>query len=141
MAVGIKVGSVIDEIGTPSFLHAFFSTISAYGEPKGWGSRFPCLINELYQGQLSPASVPAALDELRTAKAILDKLSPSAVVWDIEDRRATPPWGKDISPSIKSLGSYFVTSTGRDLFMVLEEALVDAAENNEGASIEFKGSE
>lgn len=136
MAVGIKVGSVIDEIGAPSFLHAFFSTISAHCEPKGWGSRFPRLLKELYQGQLPSESVPAALEELRAAKAILTKLSPSAVVWDIQDRRTTPPWGANISPGIKDLGSYFITSTGRDLFLVLEEALVDAAENKEGASIE-----
>jgi len=123
MGIGITVGSITNEIGAPSFLHAFFSTISAHCEPKGWGTRYPFLMNELYQGRLSAAHAVAALNELRDAKMQLSKLPPSVVIWDIENRSAQPPWGTNIAPTITSLGNYFVSSTGRDLFELLEEAL------------------
>jgi Immunity protein 70 len=136
MGVGIRVGSIIDEIGSGSFLHAFFSTVSVHGEPGGWGSRFPTLMNRLYQGNLPADSVSSAIAELADAKSILATLPPSEVVWDIENRAAKPPWGDNISPTITNLGNYFVTSTGRDLFAVLEEALNDAAAKGWDATIE-----
>ena len=64
MTVGIKVGSNTDKIGSPAFLHAFFSTISGNLEPNGWGSRFPAIMNKLYQGSISALEVTAAIEEL-----------------------------------------------------------------------------
>ena len=133
MSIGIKVGSITDEIGAPSFVHAFFSTISAHCEYKGWGSQFPHLMNELYQGRVSSANALAALEELQQAKAHLCTLSPSEVVWDIENRQAQPPWGANIAETITNLGNYFVSSTGRDVFGLLEEALATAAEEQQDA--------
>lgn len=136
MSVGITVGSLTNEIGTPSFLHAFFSTVSVHCEPRGWGSRYPYLMNYLYQGHLSAKYALAALNELLDAKGQLSKLPPSAVVWDIEDRSAQPPWGKDIAPTITSLGNYFLSSTGRDLFELLEESLAASSAKNSDAVID-----
>ena len=135
MAVGIKVGSIVDEIGAPSFLHSFFSTISAHADDGRWGSRFPHLFR-LYEGRVPAHEAADALAELREAKLILSRLSPASVVWDIENRSAKPPWGSDISPGITSLGNYFVSSTGRDLFDLLEEALEAAGQEDHDASIE-----
>lgn len=123
MAIGITAGSITNEIGTPSFVHAFFSTISAHCEPEGWGSKFPCLMLQLYQGKLPHEKAPEALRELSAAKAVLAHLSPGAVVWDIDDKKAQPPWGSRIAPRITSLGNYFVSSTGRDVFTLIEEVL------------------
>lgn len=135
MAVSIKVNSIVDEIGAPGFLHSFFSTISAHADGGRWGSRFPQLFR-LYDGRVPTHEAAGALAELREAKAILSKLSPSAVVWDVENRSAEPPWGTTISPHITSLGNYFVSSTGRDLFALLEEALESAEQQGQDASIE-----
>jgi hypothetical protein len=135
MAVGITVGSITDEIGAPSFVHAFFSTISAHCEPKGWGTRFPHLMKELYQGHLAYQHALVALDELAQAKAVLSQLPPSKVVWDIEDRKAQPPWGNNIADEITSLGNYFVSSSGRDVFALLEEKLDASAQEKCDANI------
>ena len=62
MAVGVTVGSITDELGAASFVHAFFSTISAHCEPDGWGTSFPHLLNALYQGRLAHQNAPLALD-------------------------------------------------------------------------------
>lgn len=128
MAVGISVGSITDELGASSFVHSFFSTISVHCEPNGWGSRFPRLMKDLYQGRLAYAYAEQALEELRQAKSALEILPPSAVVWDIENRSAKAPWGDNISPNITSLGNYFVSSTGRDVFGIFEEALQASAD-------------
>ena len=132
MSVGIKVGSIIDEIGTSDFFHAFFSTVSGNLEP-GWGMRFPALMNKLYQGELQQQDADAALVELAEAEQALSKLPPSRVVWNFEDRSKQPPWGKNIAPTITSLANYFVTSTGRDLLSTLREA-IQALKDEGGAA-------
>ena len=134
MAVGIKVGSITDEIGTPAFFHAFFSTVS-YNLEKQWGSRFPVLLTNLYQGELGAGLAAKALAELEQVKEELAAFSPKSVVWDIEDPSKQPPWGSDISPDISSLANYFVTSTGRDLIETLKEALDEAVRHNRSAAI------
>ena len=135
MGVGIKVGSVISEVGAPSFLHCFFSTISYHLEPGGWGSRFPLLMNDLYEGELTANKVLEALSDIATIRAELGSISPAGVVWDINDLNAKPPWGSDISPHITSLANYFVTSTGRDLFEMLVECLQFANEKGYSVSV------
>ena len=134
MTVGIKVGSITDEIGTSDFLHAFFSTVS-YNLEEGWGNRFPALFNHLYQGSLEAKLAPAAIQELKQIKEELAAFAPSKVVWDIEDLSKQPPWGTNISPKINSLANYFVTSTGRDLISTFIEALDEAATHKRAAAI------
>ena len=52
MAVGFTVGFYYYSIGSADFLHSFFSTVAVNLEGGKWGSRFPVLMNELYQGKL-----------------------------------------------------------------------------------------
>lgn len=115
MSVGIKVGSITDEIGTSDFFHAFFSTVSSTLESEGWASRFPALLGKLYQGNLDASLAKSAISELRQIQSELAAFRPDKVVWDIENPNPNkqPPWGSNISPEITSLANYFVTSTGR----------------------------
>lgn len=135
MGVGIEVGDSYREIGLGSFLHCFFSTVSASLEPGGWGSRFPLLLNRMYQGQLPAMEIRKARIELDTIRRELADFPPSAVVWDIEDRSQRPPWGDSIAPEITSLAHYFVTSDGNDLIEVLLSALDEADGSGQGAMI------
>jgi 2,3-bisphosphoglycerate-dependent phosphoglycerate mutase len=135
MAVGIKVGGITDEIGTPEFFHAFFSTVSGNLEKEGWASRFPAVLGKLYQGNLDATSAKSALSELIQIKNELSNFKPDMVVWDIENPNKQPPWGSNISTDITSLADYFVTSTGRNLISTLIEALEDAASSNKPVAI------
>ena len=132
MTVGVKVGSIIDEIGSSDFLNAFFSTISGLLEPK-WASRFPMLLGEFYQGSLAARDAPAALDELAVVQAELARFDPGHVIWDLQDRSLNPPWGNEISPAITSMADYFVTSTGRDLIATMREAFEASRDEQEPA--------
>ena len=135
MTVGIKVGSNTEKIGSPAFLHAFFSTISGNLEPNGWGSKFPSIMNKLYQGSISPLEATAAIEELCTIQKELLKLPPDKVIWDIKDKSRQPPWGKTIPKEITSLSNYFITTGGHDLVLILLDALEDAMANTEHVEI------
>lgn len=85
-------------------------------------------MEELYQGCLKNQDLNEGLEELRKVKKELKNFSPSYVIWDAEDLSLTPPWGNNISSDITDLSNCFVTSDGRDLISVLNEALEDAKE-------------
>ena len=122
MTVGFEVGSITDEIGSSDFFHAFFSTIAVRLEP-AWGARFPVLMTKLYRGELRQVDAVPALDELATVQAELRAFAPSQIVWDIDDKAKSPPWGAEIAATITDLANYFVTSTGRDLIETLREGI------------------
>jgi len=129
MGVAFWVEAKSYEIGTASFLKSFFSTVFIRCEHSDWGSRFPTIMNELYIGELPWRRCEAALAEIEQIQECLAGLPPADAVWDFENRRAAPPWGEDISPSITSLADYYVTSDGKDLLEVLGRALSDSLVN------------
>ena len=133
---GFTVGFYWFQIGTGDFLHSFFSTVALRLENGLWGSKYPVIMNELYQGELPANKTDLAIDELIQIKEGLRGLSSEQVVWDIEDLSKQPPWGNKISPDITDLSSYFVTSDGEDFIGVLERALKTAAEEAHALKIE-----
>lgn len=44
----------------------FFSTVAVNLEESSWGSRFPMIMNKLYQGSLEYENVNKALEEINT---------------------------------------------------------------------------
>ncbi|MBR2409225.1 MAG: immunity 70 family protein [Lachnospiraceae bacterium] len=136
MAVGFKVKYYWYQIGNGDFLHSFFSTVAYHLENKSWGSRFPLLMNELYQGKLDKTNINKAIEELDTIQTELQRFEPNQVIWDIDDLSKQPPWGNNISKEITNLSNYFVTSEGADFISVFFRALRKANEVN--AEIEIK---
>ena len=134
--VSFRVGCIMYEIGTASFLHSFFSTVAYRLENNRWGSKFPVIMNELYQGKLSYKNVPVAKAELTQIKKDLTMFSPNKVIWDIEDLSKQPPWGNNISNEISSLENYFITCDGRDFIEVFNMALDTAIELKEDVIIQ-----
>jgi 2,3-bisphosphoglycerate-dependent phosphoglycerate mutase len=123
MPVNLKIDNISTELGSPSFVHAFFSTISFNLEKNGWGSRFPKMMGDFYNGNLKKTEATQAISELLIIKNELTKFLPSQIVWDIEDISKRPPWGDNISTDITNLSNYFITSTGNDLIRILLECL------------------
>lgn len=117
-------------IGHGDFLHSFFSTVAYHLENKKWGSRFPVIMNELYQGKVSRGHIDKAIEELGIIKKELQAYGPDKVIWDIEDLSKQPPWGSNISKDITDLSNYFVTSDGRDFLTIFFEALKMAKKVN-----------
>ena len=126
MAVGFTVKWYLYTIGVGDFLHAFFSTVCGRLENEKWGSKYPYIMQELYQGELSAEHLQQAAEELAQIKLGLARFTPDQVIWDIEDRSLMSPWGDQISDSITDLGNYFVTSSGEDFLEVFHNALTKA---------------
>ena len=120
--VGLKVGPIFYKIGSGSFLHCFFSTIAVRVENGNWGSKYPTLMKQLYQGEVTQEEIASINNELNDIKAELKKLEIGQVVWDIEDRSKQPPWGDKVADRITDLSNYFITSDGKDLFEVFYSA-------------------
>lgn len=133
MPLGLHVGDLTWRVGSPDLLHAFFSTVSVRLEPLGWGTRFPALMNELYDGELPPGRVETALSELLLARRELSLLPPSRVVWDADVPDAPPPWGNDVAPGAPDASRCFYTDDGKDLFDVLLAAVVRLRSAGEGS--------
>ena len=93
-------------------------------------------MNELYSGKLEPHQLEEALRELETIQKELERINPDQVIWDKEDRSKMSPWGDNISPDIKALSDYFVTSSGKNLISVIKRALLDAID--EQVELEIK---
>ena len=86
MATAFTVKYYMYTIGTADFLNAFFSTVCGRLENGKWGSRFPHLMNELYQGVLPVKHLAAGTEELSQIKQELAQFAPDQVIWDIDDR-------------------------------------------------------
>lgn len=135
MALNIAVGKKRFEIGSASFLKAWFSTVFVRLENEEWGSRFPTIMHDFYSGSLPHTHAKLAIQELEDVRRELANFPPSQVVWDFEDREAQPPWGDHISPHITSLANYFVTSDGKDLCEVLLSAFAEVLKTKHGITI------
>ncbi len=128
MSVGFKVGFFWFEIGTQDFLHCFFSTVAVNLEESNWGSKFPIIMSELYQGHLDEKNVTGAVKELKSIKKKLKKFVPDKVVWDFDNLDLLPPWKNEICSDITDLSNYFVTSDGDDFITLFMHALEKAKE-------------
>ncbi|EQI30807.1 immunity 70 family protein [Clostridioides difficile] len=133
--VGFKVKYYWFQIGNEDFLFSFFSTVAYNLENQKWGTKFPVIMKELYQGKLNNTYISEATNELEQIKQGLAKLSPDKVVWDIKNPSAPPPWGTNISDDITDLSNYFVTSDGDDFITIFNHVLQKAEELNCGLKI------
>lgn len=136
LAAGLKVKYYWYPIGHGDFLHSFFSTVSYHLEQNGWGTKYPLLINKLYNGKLENKYIKDVIKEIDEIQENLKNYSPSQVVWDIEDLSKTPPWGDNISDEITELSNCFVTSDGEDLITILKKALNKALKIKSDIEIE-----
>jgi hypothetical protein len=136
MAVSLSIDNIHSIVGSGDFLHSFFSTISFHLEPKGWGSRFPELMNELYKGKLEPNKAQKALDDALVIKQELKALPPEKVVWEIENIGRKPPWKDYIDKSVTDLSNYHITSTNRVLMDLLIECLEYQVQTGKTLTIE-----
>lgn len=136
MAVGLKIDFLWYSIGSPDFLHSFFSTICVNLENSNWGSRFSTLMKELYQGKLKHEKIDSAIRELNEIELLFKKLGTNKVVWDIDNLKLSPPWRDNISSDIHNLSEYFWTNDGYNLFEIIREALEEG--KKEQVDVELK---
>lgn len=131
MTVAFKQENVITEVGPESILHAFFSTLTMLLEPDGVGTKFPKLMNGLYQGRLQESDAKQALIEVQRVIEYFKNTSVDRLIWDLDDSTKVPPIDYDSMCDKSSLYSYFRSLSGRNI----AAEIVDNIE----AQIEFGG--
>ncbi len=136
MAVVLTVKVFGITIGTGDFFFSFFSTVAVLLEKEQWGSRFPVIMNELYDGCIPHRHLLRAQKELSQIREELKQFPKTAVVWDYEDRSKRPPWGDNISETIRDMSNYFVTSGGMDLLDAIGKAIELARKMKESVRVE-----
>jgi hypothetical protein len=94
MSIALHAGSRSYEVGTPSFLKAFFSTVYVRAEARQWGARFPTIMRELYSGHLPAERCNTALVELADLRRSLARHPPEEVVWDFEKTHCASTLGQ-----------------------------------------------
>ena len=130
MAVRLKTGSYWYPLGSEKLLHSFFSTIAFHLEENDWGSKYPLIMNELYQGELEN-NIDHALYELDDIRFNLKKYTSDQIVWDINDMSREPPWGKHIKKNKTDLSNSFISIYGENLFDIFQNAFYKAKEIEE----------
>src|SRR5258708_17315202 len=105
MVLGFAVGDVAFEVGSSDFLKGFFSTISHYLEPQGWGTKYPELMLHLYQGQLDAHYATKVLRDLDEIQHALRPIRPVKIIWDIQNPQVTSPWRESAVPPDKDLSN------------------------------------
>ncbi len=128
--VGFKADFYWFDVGNWKFLYSFFSTVAHQLENRKWGSVYPHLMIELYDGKISENNLDFLNKELIEIKNRLEKLSPDKVIWNYENLDENPPWGNDISNDITNMSNYYVTCNGEDFIDVFQEAIQMAKEEN-----------
>jgi 2,3-bisphosphoglycerate-dependent phosphoglycerate mutase len=132
--VDLYVRNTMLTLGQDYFVHSFFSTIAYQLEPEGWGSRFPAVMKELYIGRLAKERALRARQELEQVHEELGRLSPEARVYAYEDPTQPTPW--PVPSGAKTLADCFLSSDGKNVLDLLEEAL-DVSEEV-GADVEIR---
>lgn len=112
MTVGFRVWRIIYEIGTADFLHAVFSTISHHLEPDGWGTKYPELMNDLFQGKMSHEHAEKAIQDIIEIREALMKYTHEDIVWDVYGIEKRPSECINIVTSHKNLPDCLWTKTG-----------------------------
>jgi len=84
MSIAIWVEDQSYELGSPSFMRCFFSTVLVRLEQGRWGSRFPIIMNEFSMGGLAYEHADQAQNELIAVQTGLEAFRPSEVVWNYE---------------------------------------------------------
>jgi 2,3-bisphosphoglycerate-dependent phosphoglycerate mutase len=133
--MSVWVGKDRFELGDASLLKSLSSTIFLRLEDEYWGSVYPTVMERFYSGRLPYIDADTARRELNSIREGLRRLPPDQVVWDFENPSARPPWGDKISPHITSLANYFVTSDGKDLIQVLDQAFEASSRVRQDATI------
>ncbi len=125
--LSFRVGPIAYPVGTGAFLGSFFDTVTVRLEDGQRGRVFPLLARLYESGGLDAGDAPRARAELNEAATLLQHLPASEVVWDAEHPDRVPPWGDQIAETILTARDYHVTTDGRSLIGVFDEALATSA--------------
>jgi len=133
----LRVGRQARELGQQSAMDALFITISCRLEPKGRGTRFPAVMDDLYSGFVRPDRAPAVLRELREIEDEARVLPVNQVLWNLDgrdDEQDTP-----VNRRATNVFDYFIDAEGHPLLSRLQEGVRACHEQNQSLRLAYQG--
>lgn len=98
---------------------SFFSTIWNRLEHRRWGSRFPVMMNKLFQGYADASDMDALAAELKVIQEEFRQLPVYELTWNYEKPDACPPDGMQFDAPVRTCEDFFLHYNGLDLFHAL----------------------
>ena len=121
--VGLMIDNYMLPLGTGDLVSSFFYSIAIRLERRYWGSRFPAVMKELYEGQLPYERLEKAAAELKTIRKDMQKLPKEYGVWVYEIRSDPPPREIGENKNAQNLAELFMTSHGEDMLDAFDAAV------------------
>lgn len=89
--------------------------------------QLPHVFDFLKYEQMKAGECLTTAREFNLVRDALSKISPDEVIYDEEEPKKLPPWGKNISPVVTSCGNYFTSGDGNDLLAEIVKVFTYAA--------------
>lgn len=120
----LSVGDRSGELAPEEVVEAMFTTISCRMEPRGRGTRFPAVMDDLYSGYVTPSRAPEVLRELQEIESALRAIPVNEVVWALAVSRRDDA-DLAVNHGAANAFDYFSDDHGRPLLSRLREALAE----------------
>lgn len=134
--VGLISHCYLFPLGTADLVSSFFYTIAWRLEQKRWGSRFPVIMGELYEGILPYERLKQASSEMELIQEEMQYLPPSSGIWIYEIRSDPPPRDFGENKDATDLSEVFMTSIGRNMLSEFKTAIRVAMQYKEPVKLE-----
>ncbi len=118
---------------------SFFDNVCFYLENKIWGSRFPIVMQNLYNGAVEVSNLKDLLKEIDIIQQEFSKIEVNDLIWDIENLEERCPYLDNMVDEIKTLADFWKTSyKSEDMFEILKRIINFAIENQTEILVEFE---
>ena len=131
----MRSNNIIISISNENFLNSYFSTIAKRLEPKGWGTRFPYVMNEFYNGELFKEEVEKALEEILVIKEELQKVPKWRKVWNYSKEEKYVKEDDVGDKKAKNCYEYYINEGKKPITDIIIKIFREALKSNTGAYI------
>ena len=111
-------------LGSGDFVESFFYTVCIRAENHKWGQRFPCIMNELFYGELPYKHLKKARRELRELFSVFRQIPPSQSVWITSDGKE--PWIDHVDEAAENLADFYLSEEKLNLIRLMGGAILRA---------------
>jgi hypothetical protein len=133
----LSVGGHSRELAPEHVIDALFTTIGCRLEPRGRGTRFPAVMEDLSSGYVTPVRATEALRELQEIEAALRQIPARDVVWSLaafHKDDATEPVNHRAANAL----DYFVDTDGQPLISRLRDGLQECLNTAEILRLHYR---
>ncbi len=123
MKTQLSVGKTSIPWAEQAVSEAFFATISYRLEPQGRGAKFPVLLGDWRESELSPLHLAKAKEELVQIEKELRQMPVDKVIADLANLSTFQGQRFSLNSNAPDVYHYFVNAQGKPLVQILSEAL------------------